>query len=352
MRIRVGDKAITASAPAVIKLFGEHSVIFGKTCVGLPISLFASATVSNIRSKNVRISLDDYKIEYEASSERIRRQFLLYNKSDLTDYMNKSRGVPRCILPYLTILSRIYSDYGIELEGCKLSIHSKIPQSKGLGSSAATSTAFTVAVLSTVQKKIPDESIIDIARDGERIIHRFKNGGMIDVPASYFGGCISYNLKVGFKKNPFKNITNFMLADTGTTAETYRMIGKVQNFYKKKTKIATSLLNQMNSCSVGGLTALKKGDKKEIGRLMNRNQALLKRFGVSSARIDRIVEVAMKNGAFGAKLTGKGGGGVVVILAQNDSKLRAAIGRMDYKLYSVDLSDYGAKLDYLRYLDG
>ena len=42
--------------------------------------------------------------------------------------------------------------------------------------------------------------------------------------------------------------------------------------------------------------------------------ALLQEIGVSSKELDQLVDIARKQGAFGAKLTGGGGGGCMVAL--------------------------------------
>ena len=48
---------------------------------------------------------------------------------------------------------------------------------------------------------------------------------------------------------------------------------------------------------------------------MNENHRILIEIGVSSKELDVLVDLALKQGAFGAKLTGGGGGGCMVALA-------------------------------------
>jgi mevalonate kinase len=50
---------------------------------------------------------------------------------------------------------------------------------------------------------------------------------------------------------------------------------------------------------------------------MNENHSLLQTLGTSDTLNDQIVEVARKNGAIGAKVTGGGGGGCCIALAKN-----------------------------------
>lgn len=51
-----------------------------------------------------------------------------------------------------------------------------------------------------------------------------------------------------------------------------------------------------------------------VGELMIENHHLLQKLGVSCKELDFLVDLAMKQGAFGAKLTGGGLGGYMVAL--------------------------------------
>ena len=63
-----------------------------------------------------------------------------------------------------------------------------------------------------------------------------------------------------------------------------------------------------------GRKALENYDLKKAGEFMNENHRLLQEIGVSSKELDLLVDLARKQGAFGAKLTGGGGGGCMVAL--------------------------------------
>ena len=60
---------------------------------------------------------------------------------------------------------------------------------------------------------------------------------------------------------------------------------------------------------------LQKADLKGLGMIMGLSHAVLGRMGVSSGRLDRLVDASMSLGAYGSKLTGGGGGGSVVSVA-------------------------------------
>ena len=55
-------------------------------------------------------------------------------------------------------------------------------------------------------------------------------------------------------------------------------------------------------------------DLERLGMLMDENHRLLGEIGVSSKELDYLVDLARARGAFGAKLTGGGGGGCMTAL--------------------------------------
>ena len=74
-----------------------------------------------------------------------------------------------------------------------------------------------------------------------------------------------------------------------------------------------------------GKRALLAGDWTKIAALMNANQEVQRRLGASGAAVDALVEVALANGALGAKLAGAGQGGTVLALTFEPERTIAAL---------------------------
>ena len=72
-------------------------------------------------------------------------------------------------------------------------------------------------------------------------------------------------------------------------------------------------LEQIGSLTERGIGALFKPDRAEVGRLMNENHRLLVELGVSSPRIEEIVET-LRPQTLGIKITGAGRGGSLLAL--------------------------------------
>ncbi len=67
----------------------------------------------------------------------------------------------------------------------------------------------------------------------------------------------------------------------------------------------------------GVRAAIESGDRDGLGELLDDNQMLLAELSLSTPAIDTLCASARSAGALGAKLTGAGGGGCVVALAES-----------------------------------
>ena len=70
-----------------------------------------------------------------------------------------------------------------------------------------------------------------------------------------------------------------------------------------------------------GKKALLHGDWPTLGSLMNENHSLVTDLGGSGPENDRLIEVARAAGAWGAKLAGAGGGGTILVLAEDPQRI-------------------------------
>jgi mevalonate kinase len=74
------------------------------------------------------------------------------------------------------------------------------------------------------------------------------------------------------------------------------------------------LLDEARQIAEEAMAGIERFDLKRIGRLMDRNQSLLKEAEISCPELDLLVDLCRSAGAWGAKLTGSGGGGCMLAL--------------------------------------
>lgn len=67
------------------------------------------------------------------------------------------------------------------------------------------------------------------------------------------------------------------------------------------------------------------GDYSGLGSLMNENHALVAALGGSGPDNERLIDAARSAGAWGAKLAGAGGGGTVIVLAEDRESVASAL---------------------------
>jgi len=112
--------------------------------------------------------------------------------------------------------------------------------------------------------------------------------------------------------------------------------------------IITNLIIRIGGkIAVDAVEALGKGDLQTVGELMNINHALLCALGVSHEALERLVLAARKGGALGAKLTGGGGGGCMIALAEPGKLKRVvqAIERVGGTAFVARKTDQGAIIE-------
>lgn len=339
-------------APGVVKLLGEHAVVYGKKGVAVALNMRARATVESSESSQLEIRLPDLEIVAAVGMHGLKSLYEARGSGSLnpTDFLKNNPRLSKKELAayaYYMIAARLANEFGIDVAK-NVEITSTIPVGLGYASSAACCTAFTVALVRASGVALSDEQIIDIARDGERFIHGNPNAGSIDVSTSYLGGIVSWSKKTGpIRENIDENL-ELVLIDTGPKKSTLETVAIVSDFVNRKNpERGAEILDDIDKLSNNGVFCLKLGDFRSLGALMFKDQELLAELGVSSPEIDRAVEVGKRSGALGVKLSGGGGGGLVVAIAEPPSSLIDAMETNGFPSRIAKVSFAGAR-DYLR----
>jgi mevalonate kinase len=75
---------------------------------------------------------------------------------------------------------------------------------------------------------------------------------------------------------------------------------------------------------------------------MNMNHLLLKEMNVSCPELEELVDIASNSGALGAKLTGTGRGGLMIVLVSNDTQVTVA-SAMEKAGFRSEITRIGAR---------
>ncbi len=216
--------------------------------------------------------------------------------------------------------------------GFAATLETELPPSAGLGSSAAFSVALVRCALSLQKFEATNLDVRAFAHELEKVFHGVPSG-LDDTVATFGGTCLfkhsGFDLpqNSGFIADGFavtKQAIAFpfhppplLVGLTGVKRNTKNMVSKVRDQFQQDRQRVENLFGKVDKCLEKGLWAIRSGKVKELGGAMLKNQYYLKKLGLTCPEIDTLVELAIENGACGAKLTGAGGGGAVVAVCQD-----------------------------------
>jgi mevalonate kinase len=292
------------SAPAKIILFGEHFVVYNKPAILASVTKRIKVGAHLNNSKTINIKSD---LGIEAS----------YKESDFN--IIKGANDSQTILYPLFESARSVLSERHQILGLDILVNSEFPYGLGLGSSAASCVA-TVAAVDSLFHKPDKQYVCDKAIKSERLIHNNSSGA--DCYISTFGGLIYYIKNTGFNKIYCRKDLSLLIGNTGIRHSTGALVSSVKKFKDENSSLFNNLSRRAENICQDAFTAITKGDERKPGELMRENHTLLQQLGVSHDKIDYLVNVCVENGALGAKLTGAGGGGIMIALVPQEEKLK------------------------------
>jgi mevalonate kinase len=292
------------SAPAKIILFGEHFVVYNKPAILASVTKRIKVGAHLNNSKTINIKSD---LGIEAS----------YKESDFN--IIKGANDSQTILYPLYESARSVLSERHQILGLDILVNSEFPYGLGLGSSAASCVA-TVAAVDSLFHKPDKQYVCDKAIKSERLIHNNSSGA--DCYISTFGGLMYYIKNTGFNKIYCRKDLSLIIGNTGIRHSTGALVSSVKKFKDENSSLFNNLSRRAENICQDAFTAITKGDQRKLGKLMRENHALLQQIGVSNDKIDDLVNACVENGALGAKLTGAGGGGIMIALVPQEQRLK------------------------------
>ncbi len=350
---------MTVSVPGRVNLIGEH--IDYHNLPVLPIAIQRRISIA------FRPRLDT-RIRALSSDKFGEREFVLapHFEPDLSgDWLN-----------YLKAAVLAASRRWTLLRGIDAAITSDLPPAAGLSSSSALLAGFTLALLQANEIRPAFDELMDILPEGEQFVGT-RGGGMdhAAVLAAKAGCALLVNFApLEVSSIPIPHDWAFLVAHSLTTAE---KSGAVRSEYNARRTAGSRALEKLGFKSYAlaiethsldeltalpdhrlltddeaqaflhvvteslrvthAVSALRAGDAARFGELLYASHASLReRLRVSSPALDALVDAARESGALGARLTGGGFGGCVVILctASDRDRIRAELVNRYYSAHA------------------
>jgi len=294
---------VTASAPGKLYLFGEHAVVYGEPAVAAAIDRRATVTVEardddHLRVDSEDLTLDGFTVEYGRAA------------SDDPD-VDVSESLIEAATGYVDAAVAQARDAADAPDaGFDVTIESDLPLGAGLSSSAAVTVAAIYAATRELGVELTPREVADRAYRVEYEVQD-GNASRTDTFCSATGGAV--RVEGEDRQSLDAPELPLVVGFDGGAGDTGALVGKVRAL-RDEYDFAQDTVSVIGDLARRGEEALLAEDVEELGRLMNFNHGLLSALGVSSGSLDAMAWAARDAGAYGAKLTGAGGGGCVVAL--------------------------------------
>jgi mevalonate kinase len=189
-----------------------------------------------------------------------------------------------------------------------------LPTGAGLGSSAAMAVAVGRAL------GLEGQALADAAMASETVIHGKPSG--LDHTVSMAGGFGLFTRAGGLQSLRAAPLP-LVIGHTGKARDTKGRVARVAELVNERGDEVRERFRAIEALVARGADAVARGSYGELGAAMNENQRHLEALEVSCPEIERMCGIARDAGAFGAKLTGGGGGGCVIAVG-NDTAVADA----------------------------
>jgi len=197
----------------------------------------------------------------------------------------------------------------------KITFGGNLLAGSGVGASAASCVSLARALNDEFKLGLSIDEINQIAWEGEFAYHGTPSG--VDNTASCYGGLMLYQLKGDEKiveKIKVKKPIEVVLGNSGVSADTRKLDELVDNYKKNNPEDFKNKMALITDQVFKVRDALISYDLETVGKIMTENHKILIDMGLSHEKLIYLCNLAIKNGALGAKLTGGGMGGYMVAL--------------------------------------
>ena len=303
-------KHVTTSAPGKLMFMGEHAVVYGYPCL------------------------------VTAVDKRLYVEVELIDKNDdefITPGVKESRFV-------LESLAYIRKKFHIQ-KRVRIKTRGDFSHQVGLGSSSAVTVATFKALSSLFQIKISNNDLFQMSYEVTLAIQGVGSG--FDIAAATYGGTLFFVKGGKVITEVASEALPLVVGYSGIKADTPFYIRKVAEAFRDRRVEMNLIFSSIEKLVLYARKAIEEKKYLEVGASMNENQKLLQKLGVSTKKLDAMINASNVAGAYGAKLSGAGGGDCMIALIPEEkrSKIERAIERVGGEVIRVHNSVGGVVVE-------
>ncbi len=318
---------IKVSAPGKLMLFGEHAVVHGRPCIVTAVNHRMSVEINKREDDRIILNAPDMNVnDYSVSLEDLNKEH------------------PKEVRFALAAVKNFFGKYGLR-SGLNIKTKSEFSSKFGFGSSSAV-TVCTLKTLSELFKiNMNEKELFELAY--KTVIDIQGVGSGFDVAAAIHGGTL-YFVTGGKAIEPL-NIEEIPLivGYTGIKADTATLVKMVEKEFKENPLKVNRIFDNIKNIVENAKKDIIESNWKRVGELMNRNQSLLRRLDVTSKELENLISTSIKAGAYGAKLSGAGGGDCMIALAPEEKQeaVKKAIEEAGGIIIPVETNAEGVRVE-------
>jgi len=317
---------VRVSAPGKLMLFGDHAVVYERPCIVTAVDHRMSVSMEKRLDNQVLINAPQMEIEtYIVPVEELDKKH------------------PKEVNFVLTAIRNFFEKYNVK-SGLNIETKSEFSSKFGFGSSSAVTVSTIKALSEIFNIEMDIREFFDLSYKTVLDIQGVGSG--FDVAAAIYGGTI-YFVGGGKEIKPI-NLEELPLivGYTGIKADTATLVkglAKKREIYKD---IIDAEFNISDNIVSQSKEHFENKNFRVLGELMNFNQGLLNSFGVSSLELETLIYAARESGAYGAKLSGAGGGDCMIALVPKEKRkeVESAINKVG-TIINVNPNAEGVKVE-------
>lgn len=226
----------------------------------------------------------------------------------------------------LPLMEKLCCTFG-ETRGYTLRTSSDAPPGSGLGGSSAMALATALALLGTSGTALPDERIVAVCRDVEAQLLGIPTGVQDYWPA-LMGGLLSIKYEPGGERVekldvPLKEVAARMIvAYSGrsrlSSGTNWALVKRFLDGDRKTVEGLVGIADTAREI----VSALVSGDMDLVGRLIGEEWSFRRNLapGISTPRVEALLDCGRRAGALGGKACGAGGGGCVLLWTEPSTR--------------------------------